>query len=104
MPEILKDFMSFRFLYVMVAGFFFYLVSITFDTIFIPRLEMSQGWCEEWEERKVRYRSQNECVKFMDRFQELVYRHNQKIIVIALFHLTPIFRQKACRQVQNRNR
>ena len=79
MPEFLKHFVSFRFLYVVFAGFFFYLVSVTFDTIFIPRLEMSQGWCEEWVERKVRYRSQKECVKFSDRLQELKYRHNQKM-------------------------
>ena len=79
MPEFLKHFMSFRFLYVIFAGIFFYLVSITFDAIFIPRLEMSPGWCEEWAERKVRYRSQKECVKFSDRLQELKYRHNQNM-------------------------
>jgi hypothetical protein len=79
MPEFLKNFVSFRLLYVLIGGLFFYLVSITFDLIFIPRLEMPQAWCEKWVERKVGYKTQKECVKFSDKLQELKYRHNQKM-------------------------
>jgi len=79
MPEFFRNFVSFRFLYVLIGGLFFYLVSTTFDLIFIPRLEMPQGWCQKWVERKIGYRTQDECVKFSDTLQKLKYRHNQKM-------------------------
>jgi hypothetical protein len=79
MREFLKNFVSFRLLYILSGGLFFYLVSITSDLVFIPRLEMPQGWCENWVERSIGYRTQNECVQFSDKLQELKYRHNQKM-------------------------
>lgn len=79
MLEFLRNFVSFRFLYMLFGGLFFYLVSITFDLIFIPRLEMPQGFCEKWVERRVGYRAHEECVEFSDTLQELKYRHNQKM-------------------------
>jgi hypothetical protein len=79
MLEFLKKFVSFRLLYILFGGLFFYLVSITSDLVFIPRIEMPQGWCENWVERRIGYRTQNECVQFSDTLQELKYRHNQKM-------------------------
>ena len=79
MPEFLKNLLSFRLLYILLGGLFFYLVSIMFDLIFIPRLEMTQPWCDKWIERKIGYRTQRECVQFPDKLQELKYRHNQKM-------------------------
>ena len=64
MPEFLKYIVRFRFLYVLFGGFFFYLVSITFDLIFVPMLEMPENFCEKWVERKITYRSQKQCVEF----------------------------------------
>jgi hypothetical protein len=79
MPDFLKNLLSFRLLFLLVGGLIFYLVSITFDLIFIPRLEMTPPWCEQWVERKMGYRTQRECVQFSDKLQELKYRHNQKM-------------------------
>ena len=79
MPEFFKNFLSFRLAYVLLGGLIFYLASITFDLIFIPRLEMTPPWCDKWVERKIGYRTQKECVQFPDKLQELKYRHNQKM-------------------------
>jgi hypothetical protein len=79
MQALVKYVVNFRFLYVLFAGLFFYLVSITFDLIFIPMLDMPEHWCEKWVERKIRYRSQKKCVEFTDKVQELKYRHNKKM-------------------------
>jgi hypothetical protein len=79
MPEFLKYFVRFRFLYVLLGGLFFYLVSITFDLVFVPMLEMPENFCEKWIERKITYRSQKQCVQFTDEVQKLKYRHNQKM-------------------------
>ena len=79
MPDYLKHFFNFRLTYVLLGGLFFYLVSVTFDLVFIPRLDMVGPWCEKWVERKIGYRSQSECVQFPDKLQELKYRHNQKM-------------------------
>lgn len=79
MQEILKFFVRFRFMYVLFGGLFFYLVSITFDLIFVPMLEMPENFCEKWVERKITYRSQKQCVQFAGEVQKLKYRHNQKM-------------------------
>jgi hypothetical protein len=79
MPEFLKNLLNFRLVYVLVGGLFFYLVSITFDLIFIPKLEMTQPWCDKWIEKKIGYKTHKECVQFPDKLQELKYRHNQKM-------------------------
>ena len=79
MQEILKFFIRFRFLYVLFGGFFFFLLSITFDLIFVPMLEMPENFCEKWVERRISYRSQKQCVEFTDEVQKLKYRHNQRM-------------------------
>ena len=79
MPTFLKNFLNFRLLYVLFGGIFFYLVSITFDMIFIPMLEVQENGCKKWVENKIGYRSQKQCVEFADKLQELKYRHNQKM-------------------------
>jgi hypothetical protein len=79
MKELLSYFVSFRFLYLLFAGLFFFLVSITFNLIFIPMLEMPEGWCKKWQEKKIGYQTQDECVEFSAEVAELKYRHNQKM-------------------------
>jgi hypothetical protein len=79
MQALLKNIFNFRLLYVLFGGIFFYLVSISFDMIFIPTLEVQENGCVKWTERKIGYRSQKQCVEFMDKLQELKYRHNEKM-------------------------
>ena len=79
MQALLKYVVNFRLLYVLFTGLFFYLVSITFDLIFIPMLDMPDQWCEKWVERKIRYKSQKQCVEFTNKVEELKYRHNKKM-------------------------
>ena len=42
-------------------------------------LDMPEHWCEKWVERRISYRTVEECVEFSDKFQELKYRHNQRM-------------------------
>ena len=79
MQAFLKYLLNFRLFYMLLGGFFFYLVSITFDMIFIPMLDMHEDGCKKFVERKIGYRSQKVCVEFSDKLQELIYRHNQKM-------------------------
>ena len=52
MPAFLKYIFNFRLLYLCCAGLFFFLVSISFDLIFIPLLDMPDHWCEKWAEKR----------------------------------------------------
>ena len=79
MKELLSYFYSFRLLYLVFAGLFFTLVSITFDPIFIPRLDMPGNWCEQWEERRIGYQAREECVEFKTDLDEMKYQHNRKM-------------------------
>ncbi len=64
MNGFLSYFTSFRFLYVVFGGFFFYLLSTIIDPVFIPKLDMAEKWCEKRVERRIRYRKIEECVEF----------------------------------------
>ena len=79
MKEFLKNLADFKFLYLLFGGFFCFLISVTFDVIFIPRIDMTGDWCKKWQETKIGYRTQEECVEFSSRLDELKYRHNQKM-------------------------
>ena len=79
MNSIIKQLVSFRLLYILAGGFFCYLSSAAYEAIFIPTLEMEDGWCEEWTEIKLMYRSKKRCVKFKNELEELKYRHNLKM-------------------------
>ena len=79
MKEFLKYFVNFKLLYLLFGGLFFFLISITFDVIFIPTIDMPGDWCQKWQESKIGYRAQEECVEFRSRVDELKYRHNQKM-------------------------
>lgn len=79
MKEFLKYILNFRFLYLIFAGLFCFLISITFDVIFIPTIDMPDNWCQKWHEIKTGYRTQEECLEFTTRPDELKYRHNQKM-------------------------
>ena len=78
MKEFLKSFYNFKFLYLLLGGVFCFLVSTTFEVIFIPAIEMPGDWCQKWQETKIGYRTQKECIEFNSRVDELKYRHNQK--------------------------
>lgn len=79
MKEFLGYFYSFRLLYIVFAGIFFFLISITFNFIFIPMLDMPGDWCQKWDERRIGYRSQEECIEFSTGLDKLKYHHNQKM-------------------------
>ncbi len=79
MKELLSYFYSFRLLYLVFAGLFFFLVSISFDLIFIPMLDMPEKFCEKWDERKIGYRTDEECVEFSTDVDRLKYQHNRKM-------------------------
>ena len=79
MKEFLSYFYSFRLLYVVFAGLFFFLVSISFNFIFIPTLDMPGDWCEKWDEKRIGYRAVKDCVEFKTELDELKYHHNQEM-------------------------
>ena len=79
MKEFLKYFLNFRFLYLLSGGLFCFLISITFDVIFIPTIDMPGDWCQKWQESKIGYRARKECVEFNSWANELKYSHNQKM-------------------------
>lgn len=79
MKEFLKYFYNFKFLYLLFGGLFCFLVSTTFEVIFIPTIEMPGDWCQKWQETKIGYRTQEECIELNSRVDELKYRHNQKM-------------------------
>ena len=79
MKEFLSSFYSFRLLYLVFAGLFFFLVSITLDPLFIPMLDMTGDWCEKWDEQKIGYQIMNECIEFKTELDELKYQHNRKM-------------------------
>ena len=67
MDSFLRYLISFKVLYLVIGGFFFYLVGAFIGIIFIPTLEMSDNWCEVWAEKRTGYGSDKECVKFKDK-------------------------------------
>lgn len=75
----LKYVLSFRFLYIFLGGFFFFLISISIDPIFIPTLDMPDFWCKKWIEKRIGYRSAEECVEFTSKLEELKYKHNRRM-------------------------
>ncbi|CAB1063708.1 hypothetical protein D1BOALGB6SA_8492 [Olavius sp. associated proteobacterium Delta 1] len=79
MPAFLKYIVNFRLLYLCCAGIFFFLLSSTFDLIFIPRLDMPDHWCDKWAERRIGFKVVEECVQFTDKIQKLKYQHNKRM-------------------------
>ncbi len=65
--------------YMLIGGFFFYLMGITIDTIFVPKIEQPEGFCEEWSERAFRWHRALDCVKFKNNLEELKYKHNKRM-------------------------
>lgn len=65
--------------YLLIAGVFFYLLSATIDTIFVPTIDQPDGFCEEWAERAVRWHRARDCVKFKNPVEELKYKHNKRM-------------------------
>ena len=71
--------LSFRLLYLVGGGFFFYLLSVFIDPIFIPELPMPENWCQKWIETRSGYQKQMECVEFSNTLDELKYKHNREM-------------------------
>ena len=65
--------------YMLIGGFFFYLMGITIDTIFVPTVEQSEEFCQEWTERAFRWHRAQDCVKFSNHLEELKYKHNKRM-------------------------
>ena len=74
-----KHIQMFLLLYMLIGGFCFFLLSITIDTIFVPSVEQSEGFCENWKEITFRWHHVQDCVKFKNQFEELKYKHNKRM-------------------------
>ena len=79
MNTLITYLLSFKLLYLVGGGFFFYLVGVFIEPIFIPVLQMPENFCQEWVETRRGYQKRTECVKFDNRQNELKYRHNRKM-------------------------
>lgn len=79
MNAFLKYLTSFRLLYIIIGGFCIYLLSASIDLIFIPTLELSEGWCKEWSEKRFIYRQVKKCVTFSNNIEALKYEHNNRM-------------------------
>ena len=73
MHPLIKYLLSFRLLYIVGGGFFFYLPSVFIDPVFIPTLQMRENWCQKWIETRSGYQKQKECVEFDTPLDELKY-------------------------------
>ncbi len=79
MHPLIKYLLSFRLLYIVGGGFFFYLLSVFIDPVFIPTLKMPENWCQKWIETRSGYQKQKECVEFGNPLDELKYKHNREM-------------------------
>ena len=79
MKIIEKHLQLFLLFYIIIGGFFFYLLDITIDTIFVPTIEQPEGFCQEWTERAFRWHRAQDCVKFNKYLEELKYKHNRRM-------------------------
>ena len=79
MNPLIKYLLSFRLLYLVGGGFFFYLLSVFIDTVFIPSLQMPENWCQKWIETRSGYQKQEECIEFGDTRDEIKYKHNREM-------------------------
>ena len=79
MNALLKYLLSFRFLYMILGGFFFYLLSVIIDPIFIPILDMPQFQCHKWVEKRIGYHKDRLCVEFGNQIDERTYHHNRRM-------------------------
>ena len=79
MSIIEKHLQLFLLLYMLIGGFFFYLMSITADMIFVPTVEQPEEFCEEWTERAFRWHRAKDCVKFKSNLEKLKYQHNKRM-------------------------
>ena len=79
MNTLVKYLLSFKLLFMIVGGFVFYLLSAIIDPIFIPTLEMPRIWCQKWVEKSTGYQTEEICVEFNSKLNELKYNHNRKM-------------------------
>ena len=74
-----KHLQLFLLFYLLIGGFFFYLLGATIDIIFVPTIDQPDGFCEEWTERAFRWHRAQDCIKFKNRTAELKYKHNKRM-------------------------
>jgi hypothetical protein len=55
------------------------LLGAAIDLIFIPTLEMDDGWCKNWSEQKIIYRRVKECTEFRNSIDALKFKHNSRM-------------------------
>jgi len=91
MKTLIKHLLSFRFLYIIIGGFLIYLLGAAVDLIFIPTLEMSDGWCKNWTEKKVIYRQVRECTDFRSEIDALKLKHNKRMEKRQSYKMIAIF-------------
>ena len=74
-----KHLQLFLLFYLLIGGVFFYLLGVTFDTIFVPAIDQPEDFCEEWTERAFRWHRAQDCIKFKNQIEELKYKHNKRM-------------------------
>jgi hypothetical protein len=74
-----KHVQLFLLFYLLIGGVFFYLLGATFDIIFVPAIEQTEDFCEEWTERAFRWHRAQDCIKFKNQIEELKYKHNKRM-------------------------
>ena len=74
-----KHLQLFLLFYLLIGGFFFYLLGATLDAIFIPTIDQPEGFCEQWTERAFRWYRAQDCIKFKNHVEELKYKHNKRM-------------------------
>ena len=79
MNPLIKYITSFKLLYLIGGGLFFYLLGVLIDSVFIPDLDLPDSFCHNWIETRSGYQKRTECVEFSSKLVELKYRHNQKM-------------------------
>ena len=74
-----KHLQLFLLFYLLIGGAIFYLLGATFDIIFVPTIEQTEDFCEEWTERAFRWHRAQDCIKFKNQIEELKYKHNKRM-------------------------
>ncbi len=79
MNALLKYLLSFKLLYMVIGGCFYYLLGVLIEPIFIPTLQMPDNFCLKWIETRSGYQKQTECVEFSNNLDALKYKHNRQM-------------------------
>ncbi len=67
-------------LYIIIAGFFFYLARAALDSIFIVAIPMDDDWCLQYNKDETKPEYEWVCLKYKNKLEQLKHYHNLKMI------------------------